>query len=141
VSLLTQDEDIAALLGRARRIALIGASDNPARAAHGVMKFLLARGHQVFPVNPALAGQMLLGQRVVVSLAEAGRIDMVDVFRRAEAVPAIVEEAIAAGAQALWLQLGIRHEAATARALAAGLDVVVDRCPKIEAARLGLPPL
>jgi predicted CoA-binding protein len=141
VSLLTQDEEIAALLGRARRIALIGASDNPARAAHGVMKFLLARGHQVVPVNPALAGQKLLGQPVVASLAEAGRIDMVDVFRRAEAVPAIVEEAIAAGAPALWLQLGIRHEAATARAVAAGLDVVVDRCPKIEAARLGLPPL
>jgi predicted CoA-binding protein len=141
VSLLTQDADIAALLGRARRIALVGASDNPSRAAHGVMKFLLARGHQVVPVNPALAGQTLLGQPVVASLAEAGPIDLVDVFRRADAVPAIVEEAISAGAKALWLQLGVVHEAATARAVAAGLDVVVDRCPKIEAARLGLPLL
>lgn len=139
MSLLTADAAIAALLMRARRIALVGASDKPDRAAHGVMRFLLARGHEVVPVNPALAGQTLLGQRVVASLAEVGgRIDMVDVFRRAEAVPEIVEAAIAAGAAAIWLQLGVVHEAAAARAVAAGLDVVMDRCPAIEVRRLGL---
>jgi predicted CoA-binding protein len=142
MSLLTSDADIAALLGRAKRIALIGASDNPARAAHGVMQFLLARGAEVAPVNPGLAGQDLLGQRVVASLAEIeGPIDMVDVFRRADAVPAIVDEAIAAGAHAIWLQLGVVHDVAAARAVAAGLDLVMDRCPKIEVGRLGLPPL
>jgi predicted CoA-binding protein len=142
VSLLTADAEIAALLMQARRIALLGASDKPDRAAYGVMRFLLARGHEVVPVNPALAGQALLGQRVVVSLAEVGgRIDMVDVFRRADAVPEIVEEAIAAGAAAIWLQLGVVHEAAAARAVAAGLDVVMDRCPVIEARRLGLSNL
>jgi predicted CoA-binding protein len=138
VSLLTTDAQIAALLGRAQRIALVGASDNPARPAHSVMKFLLARGHQVIPVNPALAGQTLLGQRVVASLAEAGPIDMVDVFRRPDAVPEIVEAAIAAGAATLWLQLGVVHQAAAAQAVAAGMDVVMDRCPKIEIGRLGL---
>jgi len=142
VSLLSADTEIAALLGRARRIALVGASDKPDRAAYGVMRFLLARGHEVVPVNPLLAGQDLLGQRVVASLDEVGGpIDMVDVFRRADAVPDIVEVAIAAGAGAIWLQLGVVHEAAAARAVAAGLDVVMDRCPAIESRRLGLPDL
>ena len=142
MSLLSADTEIAALLGRARRIALVGASDKPDRAAYGVMRFLLARGHEVVPVNPLLAGQDLLGQRVVASLDEVGGpIDMVDVFRRADAVPDIVEVAIAAGAGAIWLQLGVVHEAAAARAVAAGLDVVMDRCPAIETRRLGLPDL
>ena len=139
MSLLSTDAGIAALLGRVTRIALVGASDNPARAAHGVMRFLLARGYEVVPVNPMLAGQDLLGQRVLAALADIeGRIDMVDVFRRADAVPEIVEEAIAVGAGAIWMQLGVVHDAAAARAVTAGLDVVMDRCPKIEMARLGL---
>ncbi|WP_439534150.1 CoA-binding protein [Polymorphobacter sp.] len=138
MSLLTSDEEIAGLLGRVKRIALVGASDNPGRAAHGVMKFLLARGYEVVPVNPTLAGQTLLGQPVLASLADAGPVDMVDVFRRSDALPAIVEEAIAAKAGALWTQLGVVNDEALARAVAAGLDVVVDRCPKIEVARLGL---
>lgn len=142
MSLVTTDAGIAALLMRARRIALVGASDRPERAAFGVMRFLLAREAEVVPVNPMLAGRQLLGRTVVGSLAEVGGdIDMVDVFRRAEAVPEIVEAAIAAGARAIWLQLGVVHEAAAARAAAAGLEVVMDRCPVIEVRRLALPPL
>jgi hypothetical protein len=138
MSLLTTDAEIAGLLARVKRIALVGASANPARAAHGVMNFLLKRGYDVVPVNPTLAGETLLGQQVVASIAEAGAIDMVDVFRNADAVPGIVDEALAAGVKALWLQLGVVHEDAAARAAAGGMDVVMDRCPKQEIARLGL---
>ncbi len=138
MSLITTDAEIAGLLGRVKRIALVGASANPARAAHGVMTFLLKHGYDVVPVNPALAGQSLLGQQVVASIADAGAVDMVDVFRNADAVPGIVDECIAVGAPALWLQLGVVHEAAAARAVAAGMDVVMDRCPKQEIARLRL---
>lgn len=138
MSMLTTDKEIAALLGRVKRIALVGASANPARPAHGVMAFLLEKGFTVVPVNPALEGQELLGQRVVASIASAGSVDMVDVFRNADAVPGIVEEAIAAGVPAIWLQLGVIHEEAAKRAAEAGIDVVMDRCPKIEMRRLGL---
>lgn len=138
MSLLTSDAEITGLLARVKRIALVGASSNPARASHGVMRFLLKHGYDVVPVNPALAGQDLLGQTVVASIADAGPVDMIDVFRDAAAVPAIVDEALATGAPALWLQLGVVHEEAAARAAAAGLDVVMDRCPKQEIARLGL---
>lgn len=138
MSILTSDADIAALLGRVKRIALVGASANPARAAHGVTAFLLEKGFAVVPVNPSLEGQELQGQRVVASIADAGSVDMIDVFRNADAVPGIVDEAIAAGVSALWLQKGVVHEEAAARASAAGIDVVMDRCPKIEMRRLGL---
>lgn len=138
MSMLTTDKEIAALLGRVKRIALVGASANPARPAHGVTAFLLEKGFTVVPVNPALEGQELLGQRVVASIASAGSVDMVDVFRNADAVPGIVEEAIAAGVPAIWLQLGVIHEEAAKRAAEAGIDVVMDRCPKIEMRRLGL---
>lgn len=138
MSLLVDDAGIAALLGRVKRIALVGASANPARAAHEVMGFLLRRGFDVVPVNPALAGETLMGQPVVATIGEAGPVDMVDVFRRADAVPEIVDEAIATGVAALWLQLGVIHEAAAARAVAAGMDVVMDRCPKQEIMRLKL---
>lgn len=138
MSILTSDADIAALLGRVKRIALVGASANPARAAHGVMAFLLEKGFDVVPVNPGLVGQDLLGQPVVASIAEAGKLDMIDVFRSVEAVPGIVDEAIAAGVPAIWLQLGVVHGAAAAQAVEAGIDVVMDRCPKVEMRRLGL---
>jgi hypothetical protein len=138
MSLLTSDAEIASLLARVKRIALVGASSNPARASYEVMRFLLKRGYDVVPVNPALAGQVLLGQTVVASIADAGAVDMVDVFRNADAVPAIVDEALAASAPALWLQLGVVHEEAAARAAAASMDVVMDRCPKQEIARLKL---
>jgi len=137
---LTADADIAALLARTRTIALVGASDRPERAAHEVMGVLLAHGYTVIPVNPLLAGQTILGQTVVATLADITTpIDLVDVFRRSEFVAAVVDDAIAAGARAVWTQLGVVDAIAAARAEAAGLAVVMDRCPKIEIRRLGVP--
>ncbi len=118
-----------------RRIAVVGASANPARPSHGVMRFLLEQGFTVVPVNPGLAGQSLLGQPVMATLADAAPLDMVDVFRASEHVAGIADEAIRLGARTLWLQLGVIDEAAAATARAAGLRVVMDRCPKIEWAR------
>jgi predicted CoA-binding protein len=135
---LTQDADIAALLTNTRRIALVGASDRPDRASHKVMQFLLGQGYRVTPVNPALAGQEVLGQQVVATLAEAGPVDLVDIFRNSDAAGPIVDEAIAAGAKAVWMQLGVINPEAAARAEAAGLKVVMDHCPKIEIPRLGI---
>lgn len=133
-----EDSYIAGILDRTRVIALVGASPKPDRDSHEVMQFLQRRGYRVIPVNPQVAGTTILGETCVATLAEiAEPIDMVDVFRRSEAVPAIVDEAIAVGAKALWLQLGVVHAEAAARAEAAGLAVVMDRCPKIEIFRLG----
>lgn len=137
---LTSDADIAQLLRKTRTIALVGASDRPERAAHEVMGVLLAHGYHVIPVNPLLAGQTILGQAVVGRLSDiAEPIDMVDVFRRSEFVAEVVEEAIVAGARTVWTQLGVIDTAAAARAEAAGLQVVMDRCPKIELRRLAVP--
>jgi len=136
---LTHDEDIKELLLATRTIALVGASDNPARASFGVMKFLQDRGYRVIPVNPRITGEHVHGEFVWRELAQIGEpIDLVDVFRRSEEVGPVVDDAIAAGAKAVWMQLGVIDEAAAARAGAAGLKVVMDRCPKIEIARLGL---
>lgn len=136
---LTADADIARLLTETRTIALVGASDRPERAAHDVMGVLLRHGYRVIPVNPQLAGQTILGQTVVATLADIdGPIDLVDVFRRSEFVAEVVDEAIAAGAKAVWTQLHVIDDAAAASAEAAGLTVVMDRCPKIELRRLGL---
>jgi uncharacterized protein len=132
------DADIAALLARRPRVALVGASDRASRASFGVMRFLLDHGFEVVPVNPVLAGARIHGQEVVASLAEAGPLDMVDVFRRSEAAGEVVDEAAALGARAVWLQLGVEDEAAAARARARGVMVVQDRCPAIEWPRLGL---
>lgn len=138
---LTTDADITSLLRSTHTIALVGASDRPDRAAHGVMAALLDHGYHVIPVNPQLAGQQIHGQTVMASLADiAEPIDMVDVFRRSEFVGDIVDEAIAAGARAVWTQLGVTDDAAAARAEAAGLKMVMDRCPKIELRRLNIPP-
>jgi len=132
------DEDIRRILTQTKRIALVGASAKPERASHHVMAFLLEKGFDVTPVNPGLAGQEILGRKVVATLAEAAPLDMVDLFRRAEEVEAPVEEAIRLGAKTVWMQLGVVNEEAAAKARAAGLAVVMDRCPAIEMPRLGL---
>lgn len=138
--LLTRDEDIAALLTSVRTIALIGASDRPDRPSYGVMKFLQGHGYRVIPVNPQITGEHVHGEYVWRELSQIGEpIDMVDIFRRSEAAGDAVDEAIAAGAKAVWMQLGVINEDAAARAEAAGLMVVMDRCPKIEIPRLHLP--
>ncbi|CAI2494219.1 acetyl coenzyme A synthetase (ADP forming), alpha domain [Serratia ficaria] len=130
-----QDHEIAELLQQVKTIALVGASDNPARPSYGVMAYLLAQGYQVTPVSPKLAGQSLLGQPAYARLADIPHpVDMVDVFR----AYAVAQEAIAIGARALWLQIGVINEQAAALAAQAGLKVVMDRCPKIEIPRLGL---
>ena len=139
---LTRDEDITQLLSEARTIAVVGASDRPDRASYGVMKFLQDRGYRVIPVNPQITGEHVLGEFVWRELAQIGvPIDIVDIFRRPEAAAEAVEQAIFVGAKAVWMQLGVVNEEAAARAEAAGLKVVMDRCPKIEIARLGLAPV
>ena len=135
---IEDDAGLAELLRGSRTIAIVGASDRLERASFGVMRFLLEQGWEIIPVNPRLVGGEILGQQVRSSLAEIGRpVDIVDVFRRSEEAGAVVDEAIAAGARAVWLQLGVYDDAAVARAEAAGLKAVVDRCIKIDAARLG----
>ena len=137
--LLTRDEDIAQLLRETRTIALVGASDNPGRASYGVMKFLQDQGYRVIPVNPRITGEHVHGEFVWRELAQIGEpIDLVDIFRNSDAAAAAVDEAIAVGAKAVWMQLGVINGAAAAKAEAAGLKVVMDHCPKIEFARLGL---
>jgi len=133
-----KDDEIRALLAATKRIALVGASNKPERPSYEVMRFLLARGFEVVPVNPGLAGQKLQGQLVVGSLAAAGPLDMVDLFRNAAEVGAPVAEAIRLGAKSVWMQLGVINEAAAAAAREAGLVVVMDRCPAIEMPRLGM---
>ncbi len=132
------DSDIAALLKRRPRVALVGASDKPTRASNSVMRFLLDRGFDVVPVNPLLAGQTIHGRAVVATLADAAPLDMVDVFRRSEEAGAVMDEAATLGARAIWLQLDVVDEAAAARARAKGALVVQDRCPAIEWPRLRL---
>ncbi|WP_447722384.1 CoA-binding protein [Edwardsiella tarda] len=134
-----EDEALTQILRRVRHIALVGASDKPERASYRVMAYLLAQGYRVTPISPKLAGQTLLGQRVYATLEEVTQpIDMVDVFRNADAAYDIAQQAITVGASVLWLQLGVINPEASALAQAAGLQVVMDRCPKVEIPRLGL---
>ncbi len=136
---LTRDADIKELLEDAKTIALVGASDNPGRASFGVMKFLQDRGYRVIPVNPRITGEHVHGEFVWRELAQIGEpIDIVDIFRNSDDAAASVDEAIAVGAKAVWMQLGVINEDAASKAEAAGLKVVMDKCPKIEIARLGL---
>lgn len=140
--MLETDKDIAALLQETRSIAVVGASPKEGRPSNDVMRFLLTQGYEVFPVNPGHAGETIHGQRVYASLADLpAPPDMVDIFRRSEDVGPVVDDAIACGAKAIWMQLEIINEEAAARAEAAGLKVVMNRCPKIEIPRLGLPPI
>lgn len=136
---INDEGEIRALLAQPRRIAVVGASPNPARDSNGVLGFLVAQGHDVIAVNPGHAGGTIHGAPVVASLSEIRPpAEIVDVFRNSEAAGEAVDDAIAHGAKAVWLQLGVINPAAAARAEAAGLVVVMDRCPKIEIPRLGL---
>jgi predicted CoA-binding protein len=137
---LTRDEDIAELLTNARTIAVVGASDRPDRPSYGVMRILQGHGYRVFPVNPLITGEHVHGEYVWRELAQIGEpIDIVDIFRRPDAAGEAVDQAIFIGAKAVWMQIGVINEEAAARAEAAGLKVVMDRCPAIEIRRLGIP--
>jgi predicted CoA-binding protein len=137
---LTRDEDIYDLLANARTIAMVGASDRPDRPSHRVMRFLQDHGYRVIPVNPQITGERIHGEFVWRELSQIGEpIDIVDIFRRPGAAGEAVDDAIAVGAKAVWLQIGVINEEAARRAEAAGLKVVMDRCPKIEIPRLGVP--
>ncbi|UZK65649.1 CoA-binding protein [Sphingomonas sp. M1-B02] len=139
---LTCDEDIKALLEETRTIALVGASDRPDRPSYGVMAALQRHGYRVIPVNPQITGEHVHGEFVFRELAQIGEpIDMVDIFRRSGAAGDAVDAAIAAGAKSVWLQIGVINEEAAARAEAAGLKVVMDRCPAIDIPRLGVAPV
>lgn len=133
------DDKLRRILTSCRTIALIGASANPDRPSHGVMKFMQARGYRVIPVNPGLAGQTLLGEVVMSHLSAITEpVHMVDLFRRSDQVGPVVDEAITMGAKVIWMQLDVCNHEAAAKAEAAGLDVILDRCPKIEIMRLGM---
>ncbi|MGD9617494.1 MAG: CoA-binding protein [Alphaproteobacteria bacterium] len=124
-------------------IAVVGASPRPHRPSHGVMRYLQRQGYRAIPVNPVATGTTILGEVCYASLAEIpladiGPIDMVDIFRRSEAAGAVVDEAIALGVKAVWMQLGVVDPAAAARAESNGIRVVMNRCPAIEIPRLGL---
>ena len=134
---LTSDHEIASLLAATRTIALIGASAREQRPSHEVLRFLLQAGYEVYPINPGLVGSEICGRTVYANLSEVPTpIDMVDVFRQPRYLADIVEQAIAIGAGAIWSQLGVVDERAAAQAEAAGLDVVMDRCPAIELPKL-----
>ena len=125
------------ILRETKTIAMVGASANWNRPSFFAMKYLLDRGYKVIPVNPAAAGQEIMGQKVYASLNELPhKVDMVDIFRNSEAAGAITDEAIRHGAKVVWMQLGVRNDAAAERAEKAGLKVVMNRCPKIEHSRL-----
>ncbi len=129
--LITSDSDIDRLLGAARTIAVVGLSANPGRDSYRVSRYMQQQGYAIIPVNPTV--EEALGERSVPDLETIGRpVDIVNVFRRPEHVPAIVEAAIRTGARAVWMQLGVIHEAAARRAAEAGLTVVMDRCLLVE---------
>ncbi len=136
---LTRDEDIKALLEGARTIAMVGASDRPDRPSNRVMAMLQGHGYRVIPVNPQITGEHIHGEFVFRELSQIGDpIDIVDIFRRPLAAGEAVDEAIAVGAKAVWMQLGVINAEAAARAEAAGLQVVMDRCPAIDIPQLGV---
>ncbi len=130
---------IAGILNSVKTIAVVGASANEVRPSYFVMKYLLSKGYSVIPVNPGQAGKKILGQMTYAKLADIPvPVDMIDIFRASEAVPAIVDEVLALKPlpKVIWTQLTVRHDEAAARAEAAGIKVVMNRCPKIEYARL-----
>ncbi|WP_271949505.1 CoA-binding protein [Ruegeria faecimaris] len=133
------DDFLTQILKRTKTIAVAGVSMNPVRPSYYVARYLSLRGYKVIPVNPGHAGKMLFGQTIRASLSEISEpVDMVDIFRRSEAVPPIVDEALEAfpNLRTIWMQIGIEHATAAATAQARGVDVVMNRCPKIEYQRL-----
>ena len=133
------DGYIRAILAGVKTVAVVGASTNPARASNIVVKYLLGKKYRAYPVNPVYAGQKILGQMTYASLADVPEpIDLVDIFRRPDAVPELVDEALALDPKpkVIWMQLSVRNDAAAARAEAAGVKVVMNRCMKIEYGRL-----
>ncbi|MGN6689617.1 MAG: CoA-binding protein [Sphingopyxis sp.] len=136
---INDDSEIRELLGEPRRIAVVGASPNPGRASNEVLAFLIRQRHDVIAVNPGHAGKTIHGAPVVATLADVEPpAEIVDIFRNSADAGAAVDEAIVHGAKAVWMQIGVIDEAAAQRADAAGLVVVMDRCPKVEIPRLGL---
>ncbi|HEY1454356.1 MAG TPA: PLP-dependent transferase, partial [Roseiarcus sp.] len=132
------DAKIRAILERVKTIAMVGASPNWNRPSYFVMKYLQGKGYRVIPVNPAIAGKTLLGEQAYASLGDIpDKVDMVDIFRTSNEAPGVVADAIAIGAKVVWMQLGVRNDAAARAAEAAGIEVVMNRCPKIEFGRLG----
>jgi len=133
------DDEIRRIMRECRTIAMVGASANWNRPSFFAMKYLQEKGYRVIPVNPkeAAAGNAILGEKAVAGLKDIDvPVDMVDCFRNSDAIPPIADEAIEIGAKVLWLQLGVRHDDAAAKARAAGLTVIQNRCPKIEHGRL-----
>ncbi|RVA58162.1 CoA-binding protein [Mesorhizobium sp. M7A.F.Ca.US.001.01.1.1] len=130
---------IAGILNSVKTVAMVGASANDVRPSYFVLKYLLAKGFSVFPINPGQAGKEILGRMTYARLADIPEpIDMVDIFRAPAAVPGIVDEALRLDPlpKVIWMQLGVRHDEAAARAEAAGIKVVMNRCPKIEYGKL-----
>ncbi len=133
------DSYLRDILESVRTIAIVGASPRPQRPSHGVMAYLQRRGYRTIPVNPNAAGERIHGELCYPSLDEVpGAVDMADIFRRSEAIPGAVDDAIRKGVKVIWLQLGLRDDASAARAEAKGIRVVMNRCPAIEIPRLGL---
>ena len=137
--MIYSDDFLRTILRRTKTVAVVGVSANEIRPSYYVARYLGLKGMRVIPVNPGLAGQTLLGETVYPNLTEIPvDVDMVDIFRRSEAVPPIVDEALARfpDLQTIWMQIGVTHPEAAAKAEASGVDVVQDRCPKIEYQRL-----
>ena len=135
-------EEIREILGNIRTIALVGASEKIHRPSHDVMAYLQGRGYQVIPVNPRLAGGTLLGETVYPDLASVpGPVDMADLFLAPERTDAVIDAAIAQDIPVIWMQIGVINPDGAERAEAAGARVVMDRCPKQEIPRLGIPPV
>lgn len=133
------DDHLRAVLSKTRTIAVVGVSTNPVRPSYFVARYLSLKGFTVIPVNPVYAGEVLLGQTILSDLSQTtAPVDMVDIFRKPDAVPDIVDEALAHLPQlrTVWMQIGVTHPAAAARAEAHGVTVIQDRCPKIEYQRL-----
>lgn len=137
---MTADDTVRHILAGCRTIAVVGLSPRLERASHDVARYMQAQGYRIIPINPAAGVDQILGEKVYASLLEASRvekIDLVDCFRNSADIPPVVDEAIAIQALALWMQLGITHTAAAAKARAAGLLVVQDRCLKVDHRQLG----